>query len=390
MGRPNHKAPVSSPAMQTRDDGTGRDHRLDKAKGLLIALVVLGHFLEQISGWAQDNSRAALTAIYSFHMPAFILLAGITAKSTKLFDRILVFVVLVVTAQPIYRYWVTWVDSTPDTHLNEPYWITWFLLAMVWWFLLLPLVERFPRTMLALSITIGVLGGVLSHVDYQFTIGRAMTFLPFFVIGKLYGMRLLRWAGSLTIPQKTVLSVLAVLPIAAFHLNEVHHRWLYGAQGFAFFDVSVPHGAAVRVCVLGSALLTTIVLLAWSQHLPDALTVVGQRSLAIFLFHGLIVKWSDEPLNAFADATTESVAILGCIIASVLVTAVLTWAPFDRGIRRYSSTAADWLATLLRAPFPQRGSGGRQDQSAQSDDPEPPQRERPLAYWNHAETAFRR
>ena len=143
-----------------------RDYRLDKAKGLLILLVVLGHFLEQMSGWGLDSSSVLLTAIYSFHMPAFILLAGITAKTTKLLDRILVFVVLVVTAQPIYRYWVAWVDTEPDTDLTEPYWITWFLLAMVWWFLLLPLVERFPKTMLAASITIGIFGGVLSHIDY--------------------------------------------------------------------------------------------------------------------------------------------------------------------------------------------------------------------------------
>lgn len=343
-----------------------RDYRLDKAKGLLILLVVLGHFLEQMSGWVRDSSSVLLTAIYSFHMPAFILLAGITAKSTKLLDRILVFVVLVATAQPIYRYWVAWVDTVPDTDLTEPYWITWFLLAMVWWFLLLPLVERFPKTMLAASITIGIFGGVLSHIDYALTIGRAMTFFPFFVIGKLYGMRLLRWAGGLGIPQKVGLSVLSVLPIVAFCAYEVHHRWFYGAQGFEFFDASVPYGAAVRAGLLASALLTTIVLLAWSQHLPDFLIVVGQRSLAIYLLHGLIVKGLDEPLNEFAGATNEPVAILACIVASVIVTAVLTWSPFERGIRWYSSTVAGWLARVLRAPFPNRAKTGRRELRPQS------------------------
>ena len=71
-----------------------------------------------------------MTAIYSFHMPAFVFLAGITAKSNKLLDRVLVFLVLVVTAQPVYRYWVAYFDEPPDADVYEPYWITWFLLAM--------------------------------------------------------------------------------------------------------------------------------------------------------------------------------------------------------------------------------------------------------------------
>ncbi|HIW90595.1 MAG TPA: acyltransferase family protein [Candidatus Corynebacterium avicola] len=338
-----------------------RDYRLDKAKGLLIALVVLGHFLERMGGWGLDSSRALLTAFYSFHMPAFILLAGITAKSNKLLDRILVFVVLLVTAQPIYRYWVTWVDTKPDTDLIEPYWITWFLLAMVWWFLLLPLVERFPKTMLTLSIAIGVFGGVLSEVDYALSIGRAMTFFPFFVIGKLYGMRMLRWAGGLSIPKKLGLSVLSVLPIVAFFVNEMHHRWLYGAQGFEFFDVSVPLGAAIRVCLLGSALMTTIALLSWSQHLPGFLIVVGQRSLAIYLLHGLVVWGVDDPLNNFRDAFGEVPAVLACIVASAVLTAVLSWGRFDWAIRTYSTILSGWIATALRAPFPERGLRPKSD-----------------------------
>lgn len=49
---------------------SARDYRPDKAKGILIFLVVFGHLLEQISGWGMGFSRAGLTAIYSFHMPA--------------------------------------------------------------------------------------------------------------------------------------------------------------------------------------------------------------------------------------------------------------------------------------------------------------------------------
>lgn len=168
-----------------------RDFRLDKAKGFLIFLVVSGHFLERISGWEMGYSRVLLTAIYSFHMPAFIFLAGITAKSNRLVDRVLVFLVLLISAQPVYYYWVGLFGKTPNLEFDTPYWITWFLLAMVWWLLLLPLVERFPLQMLFTSILVGVLGGVLPAIDFELSVGRSLTFFPFFVVGKLYGKQLL-------------------------------------------------------------------------------------------------------------------------------------------------------------------------------------------------------
>ncbi|MGO2862164.1 MAG: acyltransferase family protein [Brevibacterium sp.] len=216
-----------------------RDTRLDKAKGILIFIVVLGHFLEQIDGWEMGYSRALLTAIYSFHMPAFVLLAGITAKSNRLLDRVLVFLVLVITAQPVYYFWIDLFGKPPGLELDEPYWITWFLLAMVWWLLLLPLVDRFPVPMVVVSIVIGVLGGTLPMLDYELSIGRTLTFFPFFVIGKLFGMRLLQWASELNIAQKLSLTICAVVPMAALYMQDLDHRWFYGARGFEYLDEAI-------------------------------------------------------------------------------------------------------------------------------------------------------
>ncbi len=52
-------------------------------KGILITLVVLGHWLEATNYWDDGLIRYLLTAIYAFHMPAFIFLAGITSKPDK-------------------------------------------------------------------------------------------------------------------------------------------------------------------------------------------------------------------------------------------------------------------------------------------------------------------
>jgi fucose 4-O-acetylase-like acetyltransferase len=331
-----------------------RDYRLDKAKGILIFLVVVGHFLERISGWEMGYSRALLTAIYSFHMPAFVFLAGITAKSNRLVDRVLVFVVLVVATQPLYYYWMSLVGKPPDLEFDEPYWITWFLLAMVWWLLLLPLVERFPQSMLVLSISVGVLGGMQAAVDFQLSFGRAMTFFPFFVIGKLYGMRLIQWATDLRLVQKLGATVLALVPMLAFFMHDIDHRWFYGARGFEFLGASIPYGVGMRVLIGSSAMLTIVVLLSWANRMPSFLVPVGQRSLAIFILHGLIVRALNDPLDAVIEATSGSFTIALCLVLAAIVTLLLSWKWFDQSIRWFSSSLADIIVRGLSRLVPSK------------------------------------
>lgn len=333
-----------------------RDYRLDKVKGLLIFFVVVGHLLESISGWDMGYSRGLLTAIYSFHMPAFVLLAGITAKSNRLGERVLTFAVLAVSAQPVYYYWSVLFGSRPDLEFAEPYWITWFLLAMVWWMLALPLVERFPTPMLCLSILIGIFGGILPLLDYELSVGRTMTFFPFFVVGKLYGTRLLNWSAQLNVWGKAGLTALTILPIAALFINDVDKKWFYGARGFEFLDVAIPYGVGMKVCIATSAMLTIIVVFAWSEHLPGFLVSMGQRSLAVYILHGLLVRASEDSLESMIDRTSGSVTIALCILVATAFTLLLSWAPLNRAIRWYSSTLAGLILTVASIVLPKNSS----------------------------------
>ena len=57
-----------------------RNSNIDKTKGLLIFLVVFGHFVERYMGWHGDLSGALLRFIYAVHMPAFIFISGMFFK----------------------------------------------------------------------------------------------------------------------------------------------------------------------------------------------------------------------------------------------------------------------------------------------------------------------
>ena len=63
---------------------TARLTVLDNTKGLLIFLVVFGHLVERLTG---DGGivKSVYLSVYSIHMPAFALLAGMTTRGP--FDK---------------------------------------------------------------------------------------------------------------------------------------------------------------------------------------------------------------------------------------------------------------------------------------------------------------
>ncbi|WP_025779476.1 acyltransferase family protein [Brevibacterium sp. VCM10] len=325
-----------------------RDYRIDRAKGILIFLVVLGHLLARTSPWESPILGAPMYFIYMFHMPAFVFLAGITAKSNKLAERVLTYFVLLATVLPLMWGWMWIFGLNPDYDFLRPFWYTWFLLSMAWWMITVPFIERFPRTMLVASLVVGLFGGLLPILDTELSAARTMAFWPFFVIGKLYGKQIIGWAGSLAIWQKLGLSVAALAAVGYFYLDQVDHNWLYGSLNFAHFGVSVPEGVGLRLIVDLGAVLLTLALLTWLSNTKDTLATIGKHSLAVYILHGFVVRGLQPVLDDSRTVLHDAVVLLICAALAVVWTGVLSWGPFERALRWWSST----VTGLLLKPFP--------------------------------------
>ncbi|MEX3012704.1 acyltransferase family protein [Acinetobacter baumannii] len=68
-----------------------RNLHIDATKGVLIFLVVLGHYLERLIGWNEPLNQAILGSIYFVHMPAFIFISGIFFKEEKILEKLIYF-----------------------------------------------------------------------------------------------------------------------------------------------------------------------------------------------------------------------------------------------------------------------------------------------------------
>ncbi|MGO3067408.1 MAG: acyltransferase family protein, partial [Brevibacterium linens] len=325
-----------------------RDYRIDRAKGILIFLVVLGHLLARTSPWESPILGAPMYFIYMFHMPAFVFLAGITAKSNKLAERVLTYFVLLATVLPLMWGWMWIFGLNPDYDFLRPFWYTWFLLSMAWWMITVPFIERFPRTMLVASLVVGLFGGLLPILDTELSAARTMAFWPFFVIGKLYGKQIIGWAGSLALWQKLGLSVAALAAVGYFYLDQVDHYWLYGSLNFAHFGVSVPEGVGLRLIVDLGAVLLTLALLTWLSNTKDTIATIGKHSLAVYILHGFVVRGLQPVLDDSRTVLHDAVVLLICVALAVVWTGVLSWGPFERALRWWSST----VTGLLLKPFP--------------------------------------
>ncbi|SDS31609.1 Fucose 4-O-acetylase [Brevibacterium siliguriense] len=342
-----------------------RNYRIDRAKGILIFLVVLGHLLARTSPWESPILGAPMYFIYMFHMPAFVFLAGITAKSNKLAERVLTYFVLLATVLPLMWGWMWLFGLNPDYDFLRPFWYTWFLLSMAWWMITVPFIERFPRTMLVASLVVGLFGGLLPILDTELSAARTMAFWPFFVIGKLYGRQIIDWAGSLAIWQKLCLSAAALAAVGYFFLDQVDHNWLYGSLNFAHFDVSVPEGVGLRLIVDIGSVLLTLALLSWLSNTKDTIATIGKNSLAIYILHGFVVRGLQPVLDDSRDVLHDAVVLLICVALAVAWTGLLAWSPFERALRWWSST----ITGLLLKPFPFLRPEDSDRRSRRSEDP---------------------
>lgn len=330
-----------------------RDNRLDAAKGVLIVLIVLGHLLEAVDGdWGDGLVRLILTAVYAFHLPAFVFLAGITAKSNRLLERVLTFAVLLVAFQCLYSLAKLWAGDPFAWSWTTPHWILWFLAGMIGWTLTVPLVERFPRTLLIVSLAVGIGAGLLPFADYEFSLSRMLVFWPFFVLGRLVGPLLLKKTALLPTWTGVGLCAVAVVPMLTLYIAGIDRRWLYGSRNFTHLDTSEIQGLLIRVCLTAIALLAILALLSVLPETRSPLAVIGQRWLSVYLLHGFaVIALGPALAELFAGGYDHAVQIgaaILCACAALGIAALLSLRPVHRAV----ADPATWIAATVTSRLP--------------------------------------
>ena len=219
-----------------------RDAYFDNAKFILIALVVLGHFF---TSYIHQNEmiEATYKTIYSFHMPAFVLLSGLFAKGfyekgylVKIMKRLIIPYIIFQLVYTIYYYFL-YNRSSFSIDFFQPQWSLWFLISLFFWnILLLGFAKLTPSIGISISIMIALIVGYIDSIDNYLSLSRTLVFFPFFLIGYHLNKDRLK---QLTKPSIRMTSlILMIIVLVGFYLNtDFSAKWLYGSKPYEKIEV---------------------------------------------------------------------------------------------------------------------------------------------------------
>ncbi|WP_172607615.1 acyltransferase family protein [Streptomyces spongiicola] len=350
------EAPQAPPAKR-------RDAYFDNAKYLAIVLVAVAHAWEPVMEGSRAT-RAAYMFVYAFHMPAFIIISGYFSRSfqarpDQLKRLVSGVVVPYVVFEIAYTLFKRWADDDPDYpfSMNDPIYLTWFLIALFVWRLSTPL-WRSVKWPLAVALGLAALGTLTPGMGQSLDLQRILQFLPFFVLGlsmrpEHFQMLRRREVRLLALP------VLAGAAVAAYWVApDVRMGWFYRSTSAVELDAPWWAGPLVTLALFGCAVVLAAAFLAWVPRRRTWFTVLGAGTICGYLLHGFLVKsldylgvvarypWLAEPAGLVAVTLAAAAAVtLLCTppVRRVLRFATepeLSWA-FRQDVTRLSGRAAD-------------------------------------------------
>ena len=335
---------AESPATSKR-----RIPLFDNARFMAILLVVTGHAIQPL----QDGSDAAAVTylvIYAFHVPLFVLVSGYFAKDSL--DRTALARLVTDLAVPYLIFETIWtfvqwlVEGNTAVNYVKPSWTLWFLLALIGWRLLLPLlaITRYP---LLVSVIIAIAAGYTDDLDNTLALSRTLGLLPFFVLG----WRLRTWApGGKTLTERwegaadrTVtlvraaaaalfvgLLVVTVAALPAWRELGVRYFFFYD-DAYSVIDYDQWWAGALRLGALGVGAAFSAALLVLLPRQSTWYTGLGGSTLYIYLLHtGVLYPLRESGI--LADNAND-VTFVVMVVAAFVITLVLASNPVRRIFR---------------------------------------------------------
>lgn len=367
-GKPGKPGKREKPDKADMRDGSGRDPFFDNAKFLAIVLVACAHSWEPF----RSDSRAAAGLymfVYTFHMPAFIVISGYFSRGFDLSPRRLhklVTGILVpyVLFELAYTYFRRWANDEPAYPVNmaDPQFLNWFLIALFVWRLSVPLWQTL-RWPVPVATGVALLSAVTPDMGANLDLQRVLQFLPFFVLGLVLEPRHFARIRRRDARRAALPVAACALVFAYWAAPRLNYEWFYRSDSSQDLGVPAGAGGAMSVALFGCSLLLTVCFLAWVPRRRMWFTALGTGTLYGYLLHGFLVKgslwwgWYD------ADWPHTPLGMVGVTLIAAAVVTLLCTSPVRTVFRFAVEPRMDWLSRQdpveeARQRIRQDGPGG--------------------------------
>ncbi|MEY9991349.1 fucose 4-O-acetylase-like acetyltransferase [Streptomyces sp. V4I8] len=377
-GVPSPRSPQNSQAQTNKRSASGgakqRDAFFDNAKYLAIVLVAIGHSWEPIKG----DSRileAVYTVVYTFHMPAFIIISGFFSRSfdaspsrlKRLITGVAVPYIVFETAYPLFKRWID-EDPSQEISLLDPWYLTWFLCALFIWRMTTP-IWKMVRWPLPLALGLAMAATVTPEIGDDLDLQRVLQFLPYFVLGLCMKPEHFHMVRTRTVRILAVPVFAVALAFGWWAVPRMNTAWFYHRDAAQELGAPWWAGPVMVLAMFGCSLLLTACFFAWVPRRHMWFTALGAGTLYGYLLHGFFVKagdyqgwfehgWLQRPLGE----------IFVSVVAAVGVTLLCT-SPVQRVFRFAMEPKMEWAfkrdaAQLAREREKREGAAAREKVSA--------------------------
>jgi fucose 4-O-acetylase-like acetyltransferase len=303
-----------------------RDSYFDNAKFFLIILVVFGHIIRSFI----DDSQLLMHVykfVYTFHMPAFILISGYFAKgfrkkgyvmkiTKKLILPYLIF-------QGIYSVYYFFIEKQAAIVLDplDPHWSLWFLVSLFYWNVLLFVVTKLPtKWALFLAFSVGLTVGYVELISNYLSLSRTFVFFPLFLVG--FYLKREHFEAITKVHVRGFSVFLLTITFISYFFIEFDYEWLFGSKSYSHFGEPSVLSAIIRLGFYSLTLITSLSFLSLIPKTHAFYTEWGTRTFYVYLLHGFIIQYmrNSELLDWMKDY--QSLTLI--IILSVLLTSTLS------------------------------------------------------------------
>lgn len=337
---------ASPPPDQQTQPPRRRDAFFDNAKYLAIVLVGVGHAWGQILD-GNPTVETLYRVLYTFHMPAFIVISGYFSRSFDLSPRrvkrlitgVAVPYLVFEVAYALHRRFSE--DPGNDLSLLDPTYLLWFLCALFVWRLTTPIWQT-VRWPLPIALAIAALASMTPTIGDDLNMQRVLQFLPCFVLGLLLRPEHFQLVRRRSVRILSVPVVAAAVAAAWWSLPRMETAWFY--RNAAAQDGGAPwwSGPVLTLALFGCSVVLTACFFAWVPGRRMWFTALGAGTIYGYLLHGFLVKegtyagWFDEPV------LQQPLGEIGLTVLGAVVITLLCTRPVQRVLRCVVEPRMEW------------------------------------------------
>lgn len=285
---------------------------IDNIKGILIYLVVYGHFIFQIAQKGSGVCYSLDAFIYSFHMPLFLFCSGFVAKCENIKKSCVSYIVIFMSYNFLYALFDYFSHGT-ELKMLEPYYSMWFLLTLVSCYILLGSGASEKKLFIISIVSSLVL--MFFPIDNNLALGKTIAFSPCFFFAVFIRKKLIHYKDSRLDKTKKII----ITALLCYLLLILLALGIKSGIPMGFFLISKVDNIIIgllRVFLLMMSFgIATSAFLVVPNRRIWGVTTLGQNTLTVYLIHRIITLYvpiftEDKMMAVYAVPLSLGICII--------------------------------------------------------------------------------